>query len=96
MPTKRPRITVTETPELAHRLNLVAARLPQRARSRADLLVALTELGEKALVEFEGDDPHEEREKAKRFILEYTTGLTPRASQAMLDAREVEWSHELY
>lgn len=95
MPTRRPRITITETPEVARRLNLMAARMPQLARSRGALLLALTELGERALTEpaTHGDD---DRERAKQFILGYTADVTPERAAATLDARENDWHHELY
>lgn len=96
MPTKRPRITVTETPELAHRLNLVAARLPERRRSRADLLIALTELAEGVIGEADQHGHGDDRKKAKAFILGYTAGVAVEQSEQMLDAREAEWTHELY
>ncbi|MDQ3767898.1 MAG: hypothetical protein M3370_00235 [Actinomycetota bacterium] len=47
MPT--PRITLTEMPALARRLELAATRFPDRAKSRADLLLALTEVAEETL-----------------------------------------------
>jgi len=99
MPTKRPRITVTETPALAHRLNLIATRLPERAHSRADLLIALTEVAEEALAEAkrrDSGDGHDDRERAKAFVLQHTAGITPEQAQVMLDQREAEWTQELY
>ena len=96
MPTKRPRITITETPEVAHRLNLVAARMPERARSRADLLLALTELAENVLVEGKDNEGRDERQTAKQFVLQYTANITLEHSEAILDAREADWAHELY
>lgn len=79
-------------------MNLAAARLPDRARSRADLLLALTEMAEDVLVE--ADDALRgraaEREAAKAFILEFTGELTAEESQVILDKREAEWAHELY
>lgn len=96
MPTKRPRITVTETPELAHRLNLVAARLPERRGSRADLLIALTELAEGVLCEVDALSDAGEREKAKACVLRYTAGITAEQAEEMLDAREADWAHDLY
>jgi hypothetical protein len=94
MPTKRPRITITESPEVARRLNLVAARMPERAHSRADLLLALTELAENVLVETKYDGRQDNREKAKQFVLRYTADITPEQSEAILDAREADWADD--
>jgi hypothetical protein len=95
MPTKRPRITITETPAVSRRLNMVATRMPERAHSRRELLLALTELGERALAE-PAHPSDDEREKAKRLILGYTDDVTPARAAAMIEARESDWHHELY
>jgi len=89
MPTKRPRVTITETPAVARRLELAATRFPQRAESRADLLLALTEVAEEVLTKArEGDDG---RSAAKRRLLARTRDITPQDAQAMLSAREIDW-----
>ncbi|MDQ3091575.1 MAG: hypothetical protein M3R46_07955 [Actinomycetota bacterium] len=92
MPTKRPRVTITETPVVAQRLELAATRFPDRAKSRADLLLALTEVAEKTLVEAEGDD--EGRAVARERLLVRTRAITPDTAQAMLAAREADWQYE--
>jgi hypothetical protein len=92
MPTKRPRVTVTETPVLARRLELAATRFPDRARSRADLLLALTEVAEKTLVRAEGTD--EGRAGARERLLARTRAITPDTAQAMLAARDADWQLE--
>lgn len=92
MPTKRPRVTLTETPAVARRLELAATRFPERASSRADLLLALTEVAEQALAKVRGDG--DGREAAKRRLLERTRSMTPEAADAMLAAREADWQHE--
>lgn len=93
VPTKRPRLTVTETPEVERRLNFAASRFPALAGRRRELLLRLTELGEQALVErAEGDDP---RTQAKRRILARTRAITEADARAMMAAREDEWRHEL-
>jgi hypothetical protein len=92
MPTKRPRLTITETSALARRLEMAAVRFPERARSRADLLLALTEVAEEALVEADGDDRG--RAAARERLLARTRAITPDAAQAMLAAREADWQQE--
>ncbi|CAN5238627.1 hypothetical protein BH20ACT16_BH20ACT16_09500 [soil metagenome] len=92
MPTKRPRVTVTETPALARRLELAATRFPDRADSRANLLLALTEVAEEVLVKVDGDD--DGRAAAKRRLLARTRAITPEAAGALLAAREADWQHE--
>lgn len=91
MPTKRPRVTITETPVLARRLELAATRFPDRAASRADLLLALTEVAEKALTAEGGEGG---RAAAKRRLLARTRGITPDAAEAMLAARRGDWRPE--
>lgn len=93
MPTKRPRLTLTETPVVARRLELAATRFPERATSRADLLLALTEVAEEALANTEGEDNG--RGAAKRRVLACTRDITPAAAQAMIAAREDDWPDEL-
>ncbi|MDQ3677476.1 MAG: hypothetical protein M3401_11855 [Actinomycetota bacterium] len=95
MPTKRPRITVTETPVLARRLQLAAARFPEHSASRAELLLRLTEVAERALVH-EGGAGDGEREAAKRRLLERTQTITFEAGETMIATREADWQHELY
>jgi len=92
MPTKRPRVTITETPAVARRLELAATRFPDRADSRADLLLALTEVAEQFLVSVEGDD--QGRAAAKRRLLARTRAITPEAAQSLLAARQADWRHE--
>lgn len=92
MPTKRPRLTITETPVVARRLELAATRFPERASSRADLLLALTEVAEETLVKAEGDDGG--RAAARERLLARTRGITADTAQALLAAREDDWQHE--
>jgi hypothetical protein len=93
MPTKRPRVTITETPAVARRLELAATRFPARANSRASLLLALTEVAEGVLVKADGDD--DGRAAAKGRLLARTRAMTPEAAEALLAAREDDWRHEL-
>jgi len=92
MPRKRPRVTVTESPDLARRLDLAATRFPERSHSRADLLLALTEVAEQALVHGPGRD--EKREHAKHRLLQRTRSLTTEEADAMLAARDLDWQQE--
>jgi hypothetical protein len=93
MPTKRRRLTVTETPEIAQRLDVAAAHFPARADSRKELLLVLTEVGAEALAERgDEDDP---REAAKRRVLAETRSMTEEEGLAMLAAREAGWQHDL-
>lgn len=93
MPTKRPRVTITETPVVARRLELAATRFPERASSRADLLLALTEVAEEALLKADGDD--DGRAAAKERLLARMQAITPDAAQAIVTAREADWQHDL-
>jgi len=93
MPTQRPRLTLTETPEIARRLDLVAAHYPALAGSRKELLLRLTEVGEKALNDGSvgvGDA----RAEAKRQVLERTQAISQADAQAMLAAREADWHQD--
>lgn len=94
MPTKRPRLTITETPAVARRLALAATQFPERANSRTDLLLALTEVAERSLVRSLPD--HDERDAAKRRVVERTRSMSAATAKAMLDARETDWQHEPY
>jgi hypothetical protein len=93
MPTQRPRLTLTETPEIARRLDLAAAHYPALAGSRKELLLRLTEVGEKALNDGSvgGGDA---RAEAKRQVLERTREISQADAQAMLAAREADWHQD--
>lgn len=93
MPTTRPRITVTETPEVTKRLELAATRFPGRASTRAGLLLLLTEVAERALQDAAGDDGG--RAEAKRRVLAETRAISPDDADAIIAARESEWQPEL-
>jgi hypothetical protein len=93
MPTKRARLTITETPEVERRLDRAAARHPELAGRRRDLLLWLSEVGEQALEEREA--AASAREEAKRRVLARTRSIGPEEADAMLAAREAEWEHEL-
>jgi len=83
-------VTITETPVVARRLELAATLFPERADSRSDLLLALTEVAERALLH--GDRGGQDaRAAAKRRLLERTAAITARDGQDILAAREADW-----
>lgn len=90
MPTKRPRLMVTETPVVARRLELAAARFPELAGSRVALLLRLTEIAEEAL----RGATEELRVEAKRRVIERTRGITPEQTEVMLATREIDWQRD--
>lgn len=94
MPTKRPCLTITETPVVARRLELAATRFPEFAGSRSELLLRLTEVAEASLLEqpADGDDA---RAEAKRRVLERTRRITAEEAEEMLAAREADWHRDL-
>lgn len=92
MPTKYPRVTVTETPLLTRRLELAASRFPERARSRADLLVALTEVAEQAMTRTVADE--DRRAAAKQRLLDRTRAMTPEAGAEILAQRDRAWPND--
>lgn len=92
MPTQRRRLTVTETPEVAERLDLAAAHFPAQAASRKTLLLKLTEVGARALADQKGDEP---RAAAKRRVLARTRSMTDDEGLAMLSEREADWQQDL-
>lgn len=93
MPTQRRRLTVTETPEVARRLDIAAAHFPSLAGSRKALLLRLTEVAEQTLVEQRGvgENP---RSAAKRRLLQRSRALTEDEAEAMLAARDADWHHD--
>jgi hypothetical protein len=93
MPTQRPRLTVTETPEVARRLDIAAAHFPALASSRKDLLLQLTEVAEQTLVD-RGRMEDNPRSTAKRRLLQRSRALSDDDAEAMLAAREADWQPE--
>jgi crotonobetainyl-CoA:carnitine CoA-transferase CaiB-like acyl-CoA transferase len=92
MPTKRPRLTVTETPDVARRLDSAAAHFPALAGSRRDLLLRLTELGEQALAE--QSTRAERRAAARRRVIEQTQAMTADEAVEMLAERDAAWRRD--
>ncbi len=92
MPTHRPRVTITETPIVARRLDLVASRHPELAGSRREQLLLLTELGERVLRE--SGSPSDDRAAARRRLLERTRALTSTDANTILAGRESDWARD--
>lgn len=67
MPTARPRYQVTETPSVAHAIDVAARRWPDEPRSR--LLLRLVDAGASAL-----EDRLEEAVRERRAAIEATSG----------------------
>lgn len=84
---------VTETPVVARRLELAAARFPELAGSRVALLLRLTEIAEEALRGATGAS-EELRVEAKRRVIERTRGITPEQAEVMLATREIDWQRD--
>lgn len=90
MPTKRPRLTVTETQAIAQRLDLAAAHFPDLAGHRTKLLLRLTEVGEQALVR-RGAQSEDPREAAKQRVLAHTGAIGEADGDAILERRNAAW-----
>lgn len=69
MPTTRPRITITETDDVARMLDLAARKWPEAQASRGELLKRLAEQGAAAL-----DVEREARIKRRRAALAEAAG----------------------
>lgn len=67
MPTTRPRYQVTETPDVAHALDLAARRWPNEPRSK--LLLRLVQAGSDALLE-----GRTEEARHRRAAIDATSG----------------------
>jgi hypothetical protein len=65
MPTTRPRLTITETDELAATLDAASARWPE-IRSRRELLLRLVEQGSEALDRDRGEAIARRRDAIRR------------------------------
>jgi hypothetical protein len=73
MPTTRPRLTITESDELAAALDAAAARWPD-VRSRRELLLRLVEQG-RAVLDRERDDDGARRREAIQRTSGVLTGV---------------------
>jgi hypothetical protein len=87
-------VTITETPEVARRLDLVASRHPELAESRREQLLFLTELGEQVLRD-SGSSRSDERAAARHRVLARTRALTSTDADAILAGRESDWNRDV-
>jgi hypothetical protein len=86
MPTTRPRLTITETDELAATLDAAAARWPE-VRSRRELLLRLVEQGRDVL-----DREHAEATARRREAVQRTSGaLTGAYEPGYLERLRDDW-----
>jgi hypothetical protein len=73
MPTERPRLTITETDDVAEALDLAAERWPETP-SRRELLLRLVEQG-RSVIERERDEQADRRREAVRRTSGALTGV---------------------
>jgi hypothetical protein len=86
MPTTRPRLTITETDDIAAALDAAAARWPD-VRSRRELLLRLVEQGHEVIENERGDAVHRRRAAVRR-----TSGaLTGAYDPGYLDRLRDDW-----
>jgi hypothetical protein len=86
MPTTRPRLTITETDDVAAAIDAAAARWPE-VRTRRELLLRLVDQG-RLVVENERDDDAERR----RGAIRRTSGaLTGAFDAGYLDRLRDDW-----
>lgn len=86
MPTTRPRLTITETDEVARALDDAAVRWPE-VRSRQQLLLRLLEQGHAALRRARDEDAERRRQAIRR-----TSGsLTGAYAADHLEALREDW-----
>ena len=86
MPTSRPRLTLTETDELADTLDVAAARWPE-IRSRRELLLRLVEQGREVL-----DRERAEATERRRDAVRRTSGaLTGSYEPDYLERLRDDW-----
>ena len=86
MPTTRPRLTITETDELADTLDAAAARWPE-IRSRRELLLRLVEQGREVVERERGETTARRRDAVHR-----TSGaLTGTYESDYLDRLRDDW-----
>jgi hypothetical protein len=86
MPTTRPRLTITETEDVARALDDAAARWPE-VRSRQQLLLRLLEQGHEALRR----DRDEDAARRRQAILRTSGSLTGSYAPDHLAALREDW-----
>ena len=86
MPTSRPRLTITETDDVAEALDAAAARWPD-IRSRRELLLRLVEQGREVI-----DDDRRETTARRREAIRRTSGaLTGVYERGYLERLRGDW-----
>jgi len=86
MPTTRPRLTITETADVAAALDAAAARWPE-VRSRRELLLRLVEQGREVI-----DRDHDEAAARRRDAIRRTSGaLTGAYEPGYLERLRDDW-----
>jgi hypothetical protein len=86
MPTTRPRLTITETDEVAEALDAAAARWPE-IRSRRELLLRLIEQGRSVI-----DRDRAEEADGRRHAIRRTSGaLTGAYEPSYLERLRDDW-----
>jgi hypothetical protein len=86
MPTMRPRLTITETDEIAAALDAAAARWPD-VDSRRELLLRLVEQGREVI-----ERDHEQATERRRDAVRRTSGaLTGAYEPAYLERLRDDW-----
>jgi hypothetical protein len=86
MPTTRPRLTITETDDVARALDDAAARWPE-VRSRQQLLLRLLKQGQESLRR----DRDEDVERRRQAIRQTSGSLTGSYGEGDLAALRDEW-----
>lgn len=87
MPTTRPRLTITETDEVARALEAAAQRWPEEAAARSRLLLHLIEEGYRAI-----GQARREKVMQRRRAVERTSGvLTGAYGESYLSRLRDEW-----
>lgn len=86
MPTTRPRLTLTETDELADALDVAATRWPE-IRSKRELLLRLVEEGREAIAREHADEVTRRREA----ILRTSGSLTGVFESGYLERLREDW-----
>jgi hypothetical protein len=86
MPTDRPRLTITETDDVAEAIDAAAQRWPE-VRSRRELLLRLVEQGRSVIERERG----EEAERRRQAVLETSGALTGAYEPGYLDRLRDDW-----
>jgi hypothetical protein len=86
MPTERPRLTITETDEVAEAIAVAATHWPQ-VRSRRELLLRLVEQGRQVIER----DGAEEVERRRQAIRQTSGALTGAYEPGYLERLRDDW-----